>query len=104
MKSLAVPMFTVGNLVLPITTQKMSNKRCTWLVKHYQAVIKWQIEAPVDKALPPRLPAEEIYGIVNSDLRLSFDVREVIARIVDDSDFDEFKPVWHNARLWVCSN
>ncbi|NUW69957.1 carboxyl transferase domain-containing protein [Vibrio coralliilyticus] len=47
-----------------------------------------------EKVLPPRLPAEDIYGIVNADLRLSFDVREVIARIVDDSDFDEFKALF----------
>lgn len=40
---------------------------------------------------PPRYSAEEIYGIVNADLRHLFDVREVIARVVDDSDFDEFK-------------
>lgn len=39
----------------------------------------------------PRYPAEEIYGIVGTDLKKPFDVREVIARIVDDSDFDEFK-------------
>ncbi|WP_330126922.1 carboxyl transferase domain-containing protein, partial [Vibrio campbellii] len=35
--------------------------------------------------LPPRYDAEEIYGIVNANLRLSFDVREIIARVVDDS-------------------
>lgn len=46
------------------------------------------------KVLEPRYNAEEIYGIVNADLRLSFDVREVIARIVDDSDFDEFKALY----------
>lgn len=40
---------------------------------------------------PPRYPIEELYGIVPQDLRQSFDVREVIARVVDDSDFDEFK-------------
>lgn len=40
---------------------------------------------------PPRFAAEEIYGVVGTDLRKPYDVREVIARIVDDSDFDEFK-------------
>lgn len=40
---------------------------------------------------PPRYAAEEIYGIVGTDLRKRFEAREVIARIVDDSDFDEFK-------------
>nr|WP_299241797.1 carboxyl transferase domain-containing protein [uncultured Halomonas sp.] len=40
---------------------------------------------------PPRLDPDEIYGIVGTDLRKPYDVREVIARLVDDSDFDEFK-------------
>jgi 3-methylcrotonyl-CoA carboxylase beta subunit len=40
---------------------------------------------------PPHYPASELYGIVGTDLRKPYDVREVIARIVDDSDLDEFK-------------
>ena len=40
---------------------------------------------------PPRYPAEDLYGLVPTDLRIPFDVREVIARLVDDSEFDEFK-------------
>lgn len=40
---------------------------------------------------PPRYAIEEIYGIVGTDLKKPFDVREIIARIVDDSSFDEFK-------------
>lgn len=44
--------------------------------------------------LPPRYPAEELLAIVPPDLRSPFDPREVIARIVDDSDFDEFKPLY----------
>jgi len=40
---------------------------------------------------PPRYPAEELYGVIPTDARKPFDVREIIARIVDDSDFDEFK-------------
>jgi 3-methylcrotonyl-CoA carboxylase beta subunit len=39
----------------------------------------------------PRFHAEELYGIVPTDRRKPYDVREVIARIVDDSEFDEFK-------------
>lgn len=42
----------------------------------------------------PRLPIEEVYGIVGTDLRRPFDVREVIARIVDGSAFDEFKQLY----------
>jgi len=41
--------------------------------------------------IAPRYPAEEIYGIINADIRKPYDVREVIARIVDDSGLDEFK-------------
>src|SRR5579883_2636160 len=39
----------------------------------------------------PLYPAEEIYGIVPRDTRYPFDVREVIARLVDGSEFQEFK-------------
>ncbi len=39
----------------------------------------------------PRYDPKELYGIINSDLRKSYDVREVIARLVDGSRFDEFK-------------
>ncbi len=39
----------------------------------------------------PRYPVKDIYGIVPDDLRRPFDVREIIARLVDDSSFDEFK-------------
>ncbi|MCH8492173.1 MAG: methylcrotonoyl-CoA carboxylase [Idiomarina sp.] len=45
---------------------------------------------------PPRYAAEEIYGIVGTDLRKPYDVREIIARVVDDSDFDEFKQNYGN--------
>ncbi len=42
----------------------------------------------------PRFPARELYGIVGTDLKKPFDVKEVIARIVDDSQFDEFKALF----------
>ncbi|MEM8825887.1 MAG: carboxyl transferase domain-containing protein [Pseudomonadota bacterium] len=44
--------------------------------------------------LPPRFDAEELYGLVPTDTRQSVDVHEVIARIVDDSAFDAFKPLY----------
>lgn len=47
---------------------------------------------PDPAAEPPRYDEEELLGIVPGDLRVPFDPREVIARIVDGSDFDEFKP------------
>jgi 3-methylcrotonyl-CoA carboxylase beta subunit len=39
----------------------------------------------------PKYPPHELYGIIPADTRKPFDVREVIARIVDGSEFDEFK-------------
>ncbi|MGW4892582.1 acyl-CoA carboxylase subunit beta [Kitasatospora sp. NPDC004240] len=48
--------------------------------------------APDPFAPPPEYDEEELLGIVPGDLKVPFDPREVIARIVDGSDFDEFKP------------
>ena len=42
----------------------------------------------------PLFDTEELIGIVPADLRIPFDPREVIARIVDGSEFDEFKPLY----------
>ena len=39
----------------------------------------------------PKYPAEELYGVIPTDTRKPFDVREIIARIVDGSEFQEFK-------------
>ncbi|MFC4494474.1 acyl-CoA carboxylase subunit beta [Streptomyces ovatisporus] len=41
---------------------------------------------------PPAYDEEELLGVVPGDLRTPFDPRDVVARIVDGSDFDEFKP------------
>jgi acetyl-CoA carboxylase carboxyltransferase component len=48
---------------------------------------------PADTTSPedPAYDPAEIYGVVNPDLRKAYDVREVIARLVDGSRFDEFK-------------
>ncbi|MDP5460192.1 carboxyl transferase domain-containing protein [Alishewanella sp. SMS8] len=54
----------------------------------------------VKAAQEPLYDAKELYGIVGTDLRKPFDVKEVIARIVDGSDFDEFKQ-YYGATL-VC--
>ncbi|KQV14596.1 MULTISPECIES: acyl-CoA carboxylase subunit beta [unclassified Kitasatospora] len=47
---------------------------------------------PDPTAAPPKYAEEELLGLVPGDLKVPFDPREVIARIVDGSDFDEFKP------------
>jgi 3-methylcrotonyl-CoA carboxylase beta subunit len=43
---------------------------------------------------PPLYPAEELYSVIPTDTRKPWDVREVIARIVDGSEFDEFKRLY----------
>jgi 3-methylcrotonyl-CoA carboxylase beta subunit len=57
----------------------------------------------------PRVPAhdpEELYGVIPPDVRAPYEVREVIARIVDGSEFDEFKALYGTslvcgfARIW----
>ncbi len=54
----------------------------------------------------PKFAAEELYGITPMDVRAPYDVREVIARIVDGSEFDEFKALYGTtlvtgwARIW----
>ena len=42
----------------------------------------------------PRYDADDLLGIVPGDLRTPFDPREVVARVVDGSDLDEFKPLY----------
>jgi 3-methylcrotonyl-CoA carboxylase beta subunit len=49
------------------------------------------VSLEVAEPRPPRYPAKDIYGVINADIKKPYDVHEVIARIVDDSDFDEFK-------------
>jgi 3-methylcrotonyl-CoA carboxylase beta subunit len=45
-------------------------------------------------SVPPRYAPDEIYGIIPKDSKTTYDVREIIARIVDDSDFHEFKALY----------
>jgi 3-methylcrotonyl-CoA carboxylase beta subunit len=47
----------------------------------------------------PLYDSAEIYGIVPKDPRQQYDVREIIARIVDNSDFDEFKALYGNTLI-----
>jgi len=54
--------------------------------------LEWDlVEGPRNPAPEPRYPAEELMGVVPADDREPYDMREVVARLVDDSDFLEFK-------------
>ncbi len=54
----------------------------------------------------PNYPAQQLYGVINADIKKPYDVHEIIARIVDGSEFDEFKARYGTtlvtgfARLW----
>src|SRR5882762_7971082 len=49
------------------------------------------LPADVSDAEEPAYDPQELYGVVSADVRKPYDVREVIARLVDGSRFDEFK-------------
>ncbi|XP_054571153.1 methylcrotonoyl-CoA carboxylase beta chain, mitochondrial [Eptesicus fuscus] len=50
-----------------------------------------KLDVTIEPSEDPLFPADELYGIVGTNLKRNFDVREVIARIVDGSRFNEFK-------------
>ena len=60
----------------------------------------------VREPVEPKLNPDDLYGVVSADLRKPYDVREVIGRIVDGSEFDEFKKLYGTtlvcgfAHLW----
>ncbi|MDD7970121.1 carboxyl transferase domain-containing protein [Roseinatronobacter alkalisoli] len=64
----------------------LARRAVSHLNRAQPASVQWQ--TPEDPAYDP----EEIFGIVPADLRTPYDIREVIARVVDGSRFDEFKP------------
>ncbi len=65
-----------------------------------------RVALDVRPPVEPLHPADEIYGVIQSDIKKPYDVREVIARIVDGSEFDEFKARYGTtlvtgfARIW----
>ncbi|HRD85439.1 MAG TPA: carboxyl transferase domain-containing protein, partial [Rubrivivax sp.] len=63
------------------------------LARAVVANLNWRKPQPLQLAppRPPRFDARELHGVIPVDPRKPYDVREVIARVVDDSDFDEFK-------------
>ncbi|MDH1443505.1 methylcrotonoyl-CoA carboxylase [Pseudomonas sp. GD03721] len=66
------------------------------LARRCIANLNWRKLGQLDNRTPiaPRYPAEELYGVIPADAKQPFDVREVIARIVDDSQLDEFKALF----------
>src|SRR5439155_222166 len=66
------------------------------IARRIVATLKQPTRAALNMREPrePLFPAEEIYGVVSADGRKPFDVHDIIARIVDGSEFDEFKKLY----------
>jgi acyl-CoA carboxylase subunit beta len=59
------------------------------------ARINWRKHGPrPGPAAEPRYDPDEILGIASADVKVPFDPREILARTVDGSDFDEYKPLY----------
>jgi acetyl-CoA carboxylase carboxyltransferase component len=60
------------------------------------ARINWRKLGPPPAAAPagPQYDPDEILGIVSADTKVPFDPREILARTVDGSEFDEYKPLY----------
>lgn len=66
------------------------------LARQVMAALDWDraLGPPPGPIEPPRYPPDELCGVVPVDPKRPYDVREVIARIVDGSDFLDFKPLY----------
>ena len=66
------------------------------IVRDIVSTLAPAVQSPVNLATPrpPKFAAEDVYGIVPADVRAPYDVREVIARLVDASEFHEFKALY----------
>ncbi|WP_420466006.1 acyl-CoA carboxylase subunit beta [Panacagrimonas sp.] len=65
------------------------------IAREIVAKLRWNQALPAPTSpgfLPPRYPDEELLGLMPADYRRPVDMKEVIARLVDDSDFLEFSP------------
>ena len=76
------------------------------LARELMANIAWNEQLPAHQApcwQPPRYDEAELLGIVPADTKRPYDVREIIARIADDSEFLDFKNDWDAATVcgWV---
>lgn len=72
------------------------------MARNVMARLDWNKSLPVRRCKdvqPPKYDTDEIAGLVPTDYRVPYDVREVVARIVDGSDFEDFKPDYCSATV-----
>jgi 3-methylcrotonyl-CoA carboxylase beta subunit len=74
------------------------------IVAQWESSPKWAVAR--EAVVPPLFDPDELYGVIADDIKQTFDMREVIARIVDGSRFHEYKPAYGTtlvcgfAHLW----
>jgi 3-methylcrotonyl-CoA carboxylase beta subunit len=73
-----------------------NDKHALGIVREIVSHLNREKFIPVAKreSLEPAYPAEQLYGIIPKDTKQPFDIREVIARLVDGSEFHEFKALY----------
>jgi geranyl-CoA carboxylase beta subunit len=64
------------------------------IARDIMAKLSWERPRPADAGRPPAYDPDELCGVAPVDYRRPYEVREVIARLVDGSDFLDFKPTW----------
>lgn len=66
------------------------------MVRESVSNLNWKkdVELHLRESVEPAFDADELYGVVSREFRFPYDVREVIARLVDGSEFQEFKALY----------
>jgi 3-methylcrotonyl-CoA carboxylase beta subunit len=62
------------------------------IVAHLNRVKR--VTVALREPVAPRYPSTELYGLIPRDTRTPYNVRDILARLVDGSEFDEFKPLY----------
>ncbi|KAH0841181.1 Methylcrotonoyl-CoA carboxylase beta chain, mitochondrial [Fonsecaea pedrosoi] len=70
-----------------------------WVLTTTAARLVGRYSQPEVPPRPPLYDPEELYGIVNPDIRQPLDMMEVLLRIVDDARLESFKPLWGKAMI-----
>src|SRR3984893_5809976 len=81
-----------GTADYPATTEEQAIAIARELVGQTQRPTKLNVERIAPE--PPHYDPDELYGVILRDIKVQFDVREVIARLVDGSRFHEYQPAY----------
>lgn len=86
---------TVTTEISGVTDEKMANdEECIEKIRSLVSKFGETAKAGFDRieSKPPAIETKEIYGVLPEDSAKQYDTYELITRIIDDSDFDEYKP------------